>query len=181
MIALFIGGMVVLSGIGVAQEGEPAGNQPTTTANASGPNYTHNPTLVGDENVYLVDYWKANGTMYIQLYAESATLVTVSSPPDSNGEVAGGYIRQEGVKSGRLKTISIQSPGDTVWISSVDSVRNGRFTRLKVGGSSLISGPYDGDDVFHASAGAAVFTGFVVLYDAVKAKRGLGQNAERVA
>lgn len=138
-------------------------------------------TLSGDDSVHLVNYWEANGSMHIQLYAESSALVALSAPPDSRADVAGGYVEREGIKPNQLKTITIPSPGGIVWVSTATSTRNGRFTRVKTGGTTILGGPYDGNDVRDAGLGGALGVSIAILYEAVKAKNGKAHSPEQMA
>ena len=132
-------------------------------ANNTTANYTSKPTLVGDDDLHIVDYWKTDGVLYVQLYSEHSTTVTISTPPGSTAELAGGYIEETTIDRQQLSTVSIPAPGSTASIMSTDSKRNGRFTQIDLSGPSAIPSNFNGTDVLTAGAAASGFTGAAVL------------------
>lgn len=162
-ILLLLATTTALTGGALAQQDAP--NQPETNQTTQP---TTNPTVVGDNDLYITDYWKANGTMFVELYAGGPAHVTLSAPPSGDAEVAGGYVTQLRIPAESYRTVSIRSPGSTVWLSSSDSVRNGRFTRLDVSGPGYWPANFTGLHVLAAALVASLMTGAAVVVDLVR-------------
>ena len=146
----------------------PSDTQQVQPTNNTTANYTASQTLIGDSDVYLVDYWKSDGVLYVQLYSEHSTTITLSAPPASSAEVAGGYIEETQIPRQQLTTLSITAPADTASISSSDSRRNGRYTQLDVAGPGFLPEQFYGSDVLTAGIFASLLTGAAVLVGVYK-------------
>lgn len=153
---------------------DPSGNETSTDP-------TTEPTLHGDPDLHIVDYWMSDGTMHVELHAESAAFVTLSAPPTGDSDLAGGYVRQTRLFADETAVVTIRSPASVVWLSSGDSMENGRFTELDATGPGIIPGPFDSQDVLYGVLGGALGVAFPVTYRVINRYHGEPEQGERVA
>lgn len=131
-------------------------------------NPTRHPTLVGDDDLHIVDSYKQDGRVYVELYAVRSAEVTISAAPESDADVAGGWMTSQVIPRRSYATVSIRSPTNTAWLQSADSASNGRFTRLDLSGPGYWPETFTGLHVLAAGAVAALMTAFAVLVDLVR-------------
>lgn len=156
-------------------------NQTTTsTENAS----TSLTPVFGDPRVDIESYSFSGDTLTVTFRSTAyVPSLTLTAPPE--GE-------KQGASSGRAKqldltrgttTVTMYAPTGEVWISTAQSLQNGRFTNLDADGSSSIvpPGPYDATDARDVGIGAAAGVAVAHLWVAVRAKLGSADRAERVA
>ena len=180
VVVLVVLSLAVVPAAATAQEGDGSATS-TTTQNSTAIDPATTPSITGDDELHVVDHWTEDGTMYVKLYAEQVRRVSISAPPKESGSQAGGYVITPLVQGGETRTVSIQAPTGKVWVSTKQSVQNGRFHSLRDSSGSLLSGPWTANDTMLATFGGALGVAAFVLYRAVEAHFGRDQQGERVA
>jgi len=127
--------------------------------------------LVVDEHVAVVDSSWNDGTFTLRIYADIHTSITLLASPAADSERGAVQFKHRVLRADSTTVVRAQSPtGVSLWTD--ESAENQRVVYLRKPSQSIISGPYDGDDVRNAAIGAALGVAIAVLYEAVSAKIG---------
>lgn len=155
--------------------------EPTGTAPSE--NTTYELVVPGDSNTRIVSFEYENGQMELVVEADRPTPITLTAAPESTGRssTGSGYVQSQVISDGRT-SLSIRSPNGVVWVSTQESVKNGKFGYVRASTSSFpIPGPWDSTDARNAGIGGALGTALVSILIAWKQTLTSTEDGEQVA
>jgi hypothetical protein len=166
-----------------------ASAQANQTATATPSEQPDNSTLVTVGPLTKVTDWtyqERQERFRLVVQAKTPVLLTAQEgiPDDGSGAGSISFKRQSLAAGENIVFVDapITDGTSTVVLSTPGGISNGRAAYIKhKSGSSFISGPYTGKDVRDAGLGSALGVVIAVLYQAVAAKVGASEKAERIA
>jgi hypothetical protein len=169
----------VVTGIAAADPANQTSPTPENGTKKLPPGAPTDVDLVLDQDVAIVDWRYREGQFVLDVYSSDYTTMTVAAAPSGQGQQGSASFRTVALDEGKTTTVRITaSNAVTLWTEG--SVEENRWYYLRRQ-SSIIRGPYSGDDVTNAAFGSATGVALAVLITAVRAKIGATDMGERIA